>query len=113
MGDFKVNPKHFTQHRIEAGFSLLEVIASIAIVTVVVVTVLQCMAYCFQISQTAQERWREALSKWNQVQAFRSLRSPLGDPFPVIPQARPMSFLLVESGLENDESCWEVLRAAK
>ena len=95
------------------GFSLLEVLISISFLTIVVVTVLQCMSYCFQLSVQAEEHWRDSLSKWNQSQELRSLQSDLGNQVTVIPAARPMFFVEVSAENEASDRQWGVLRAAK
>ena len=113
MGECEMTSQQIFLEKTVAGFSLLEVLVSITIVTVIVVGVLQCMAYCLQISLAADRHWRDSLSRWNQVQELRSQRNTQGAPFMVLLHARPMSYWVVASESEDDEGGWEVLRASK
>jgi hypothetical protein len=99
--------------KMATGFSLLEVLISITFLTVVVVTVLQSMSYCLQVSGEAHKHWRDSLSKWSEVQELRSWQGTVGDPVIVLPGARPMSYQEVPAGAETSDDHWGVLRAAK
>ena len=99
--------------KMATGFSLLEVLISITFLAVVVVTVLQSMSYCLQVSGKANKHWRDSLSKWSVVQELRSRQGAVGDPVNVLPGARPMSYQEVPSGTETSDDRWGVLRAAK
>jgi len=92
-----------------AGFSLLELLVSLAFLTVLTVTLLQSLTYCLQVSNQTQKHWNEALSRWNQVQEIRGGRDMGGDPVVVKPEARPMFLSEIASQNAKKEK-WGVLR---
>jgi Tfp pilus assembly protein PilV len=96
----------------ETGFSLLEALISITFLTIVAVTLLQSMAYCFRVAEEARRSWRDCLTKWNEVQELRSLHRIEGDPIVVVPLSKPMTHHEITVG-NQDAKKWGVLRAAK
>lgn len=97
----------------DAGFSLLEALVSITFLTIVVVSLLQSMAYCLRISGESERSWRESLSKWNEVQELRSGHNRGGKSIVVHPQARPMAYHEVPMNDSETVRKWGVLRTVR
>ena len=101
--------------RIEAsnGFSLLETLISTVFLTIVAVTILQCMAYCFRISEQAREVWCESLARWNEIQDLRSGVRSITGAVMILPEARPMFYQEVSPEPEAGRKKWGVLLSGK
>lgn len=66
----------------ETGFSLLEVLVSILLVTVACVALLQALGLSLQVLQRSRALRQESLQQWNRVQRWRAAvdASPRPDP---------------------------------
>ena len=98
---------------VESGFTLLEVLISVAFMTIVVMTLLQAMSYCVRVSGQAEDRWRKTLSKWNEVQELRLQHEVVGSPVVVPPAARPLTYQEVPQELDETGCVWEVITAVR
>lgn len=97
----------------EEGFSLLEVLIAVLILTIASVTLLQGFELASQRYTAAQERWRAAVNCWNEVEVLR-VRSPEeAEEIHVFPGARPLHRKIIETAGAGGFLEWEVLYAEK
>jgi hypothetical protein len=93
--------------------SLIEVLASMLLLTIALVGGLQCLTHCIQLSQAAQKHWEGSLDTWNQAQSLRAQPPAGGDPVMIHPDTQPMVRFTLEGEEESDGPDWEILRAPK
>lgn len=91
------------------GFTLLEVLVAMVILTVAAVALMQAFGFSIRFYASANDRWRSGVELWNRSQEIRGNSSPEGEPFQVIEGARPLYRIV----LEDSSRRWEVLRAGK
>lgn len=91
------------------GFTLLEVLVALVILTVAAVALMQAFGFSIRFYASAKDRWRSSVDLWNRVQEIRANPSPEGERLQVIEGARPVYRIV----LEDSSRRWEVLRADK
>lgn len=91
----------------------MEVMVSIALLTVVALSLLQAFEVAFRCYGEAQKRWRISLHLWNRTEAARNQVFPVGEPQEIIPGARPLFRALYSYPSVCDRCTWEVFRAEK
>lgn len=99
--------------RRQGGFSLLEVLIAMVLLTVALLALLQALAAASQSLALARQKWESSMERWNQSQQIRSGGGQILDQWIVVPGSRPVSKFKVSSEKGAGNLTWEVLRAEK
>ena len=91
------------------GFSLLEVLFSLLVLTVAIVALLHGVGTAFQAYSAAQRRWEITVDLWNRVEQSRVSPEEGGAWIEVFPQARPLYRVVLGDSVRR----WETLHAQK
>jgi prepilin-type N-terminal cleavage/methylation domain-containing protein len=93
------------------GFTLVEVMISLAFLLVAAMALLQGLELAFRHYALAQDRWKATVELWNQVEKIRATHSSRGEPTQIIPSSRPLYRRVLKDGRLEGHSGWEVLSA--
>ncbi len=93
------------------GFTLVEVMISLAFLLVAAIALLQGLELAFRHYALAQDRWKATVELWNQVEEIRATHSSRGEPTQIIPSSRPLYRRVLKDGRLEGHSGWEVLSA--
>ncbi len=95
------------------GFTLVEVMISLAFLLVAAIALLQGLELAFRHYSLAQNRWKTTVELWNQIEELRAAHSPRGEILQIIPGSRPLYRTLLTDPRLGEHSGWEVLNSEK
>lgn len=91
--------------RSEAGFSLIEVIISMAVLLTVLLGLLYGLVLASNVFLLTEERFQSILERWNESQGFYQSADPATSKFRPCPSCFPIH----RSQAGSSEDSWEVL----